>query len=1474
MNKRKNNKKEIIDKINKNITEIGVLLAGNSFYRNYTTLRLARDLKEIKFQKIPIEGVSAFPINEDLMKWHANLKNIADNIYKGIILHLEIKFPSNYPKNPPNIIVKNPGIKHKSITPSGNICLEMLDTNNSTSPCYGWNCAYSVLSILTQLQNFFFDVDYGKINEDQEKEAKEVIAKANEYSCSCCPHEGSSNPYPEFIKLSNNKSKESQFLTTKDSYRESQKEQIKCVIRKVSYEESPLGYGLDIVRLPRTGEIKNIKIVSEYISLKSFIKQNIRCINNKVFKRWLPLYFGINKEQIIELSTRALSIICTGSKKNFNSNQVIEIYPKILTTLVNEIINEKCYMCCKSLKTLIHVYRVFKLMLNTFPEMQEKIDNIIDKFINSATFRLKDNTSSLGDFLAYATVGSKHKFKEIIPFYIDESLDRSIFWSIKLVPDLEYIISNGNIDELTLKACFKAGNSGFLQFYYYFNKHILRNESINQNDFCKRLDEDFGNLNEDQIYNHLIQLKEIFKIDNYLNLYEYLEQDKISNYDMSINLKQAYNNSLAKKYHGDIDEVRFVPDEKEQIKIQLNKYEPLQNLIDKETKKLINADNTIWKELCLKHLEVVKKLKYKHPNKIFLPYELGLEHQKLILNETYFNSSEETFKIDNFMNNIICKKDNKFKEVFMKPEYEFIKKHISWKNLYIKVYFEFYIRNFKYIADFKQLYEILELVKENIYHLDLFISKNNTLKSDYNYIRVLLSKLVKVKYLRIIFEGNEVSEKILKNINKGYALFSNSKGETEFFSIICNTNTNIHSNTEFNLLSLLDKMKNLKHLRLKSTILDKFSCLKIRNHLYYFKSLQSLDLSYIYINETSTKELSDGIMKAKNLELLDLSNSTLEKGLSSILYNLAFQPMIKYLDISNCKKNDPKELSNSLYKLIKMSLSLEVVYASNINNLNTNFPDDFYISLGDNSSLRVLDLSSSGIFDNNSLSKLGNAVSFNALKKGELIELSISNTISFYNTFCIFIDGMHISEEDHYKWYGSLYSPDITKENKLYYEKKFYCGLNYLDISGCSFETTICINDLKNTKENHFRKFLENNNQLSAINLRNSRHNKNSIELIVNALSFNNSITNLNLSNSNLSGENIKLFMSSFGFDNQINYNCKIENLNLSRNNFGYLGAKGVSDVLKFNKTIKALDLYNNIFDVDGARRISESLMNNQTLEYLNIGYNRIKDVGLEEFTKALKINKKNKLKYLNIKYNFIKNNSLIKLFEEICKKESNLKFIEANNNLFDEKTIKYIYLKYLSNRNPISDNKIDLNDYSNNNLIFNSNYNTSDFCVIENDFTQILYYTLPYKLQRTVWISSVKYNISKYDIYSEILKAENNLKNNKNSTEKRIGIPYSIIVKRGRLVGKQKDTKSSIAFIEFIHENSTNMLLKIASKDGIFINNSRVKIYKAGTKPEYVSTKKKIYKLKSIRNNNLSRGRAVKRMLNQRRNVRKHKKS
>jgi ubiquitin-protein ligase len=71
---------------------------------NYTEKRLLLDLEEMEEKVDPGLGISAMPLNDNLMKWHANITGPEGSPYEGAILHLEINYPKDYPNQGPEII--------------------------------------------------------------------------------------------------------------------------------------------------------------------------------------------------------------------------------------------------------------------------------------------------------------------------------------------------------------------------------------------------------------------------------------------------------------------------------------------------------------------------------------------------------------------------------------------------------------------------------------------------------------------------------------------------------------------------------------------------------------------------------------------------------------------------------------------------------------------------------------------------------------------------------------------------------------------------------------------------------------------------------------------------------------------------------------------------------------------------------------------------------------------------------------------------------------------------------------------------------------------------------------------------------------------------------------------------------------------------------------------------------------------------
>ena len=1411
----KNTKKQATKKAGMEKAAISAMLVQK---KSFSLQRLMHDYKEITNQVVPIPGVSALPLDNNFYEWHGNVKANTKNAYKGAVLHFKIVFPKDYPLSPPTVYLLNSFLKHPNVMPDNRICIDIFEKGKGSYK--GWKSGYTVLSILLQLQMFFFDVDESFLTIETKKEIQDAVNAMAEFKCMQCKHRGSSNPYPEFPVITEQNAK-----MTLEQYKEAKKKEICCYQRKTNFEENAIGLGISISKIPRTGEIKGITPRFDFIAFKTYTKERLRVsLNGEKFTHWFPLYFGINKEKFLKGLTRSISMIAKGNTREFKADLILKVMPKFFNYICLNIISEKVHNSSRAIEILMYVYRILIMLAQTYPEFKAEANKKLEDFIKDPENRTKDKTPSLGDLLVMLSV-SDHKIEELLPSYISEQMDRQIFWILQELPEFEKLIDSKEVDDIRAKVCFKCGINGqqLLLFYYYFMNKMVYSECDTLDKFAEKLDQNFSCLTESEIDKHRLEINKILKIDNFNEFYKFMGMEVPSKEELNQKLKQAFENSKNKKYHG-TDEVRYVPPPEEQVKYYMKRYQPLENLLQEG--KLLPAEDPKWKEL-LNCFDIVKQFKFTFPNQEMTPLDL-IRFFREKYSESLFFDIKQAEKKDN---NRIGEQLNKKKFVKVVEDEEIIKK-LSWRQLYIKFYLEEYCKFFPYIGDFKQLYKYLDIVKDEIIHFVLFTSTSGCLKSDFNYIRAIFSKLNNIKYLELVFTRG-ASIKLLKNLVKGIANSLKEKASIEHLKILTNPNTYNYSQKDLNILTILDNLPSLKILDVSNNSLNINSILRIRNHLYYYKKITVLDLSYCNLNDQMSNELADGIMKAKALEKLYIVGNNMVKGLSNILYNLAFQPSIKIIDISDNKTCDRKETSTSLHKFIKMSQTVNIIVAKSLQNFNKELTDDFYNAVGDSNNLVYLDLSNNGKFSQ--VTNLGMAISFNALKNGSLSYLDISYCEFNNDSLNNLIKGMKVSENDHNRWYGFQFNSNIQKDTPDYFNKVFHCNLETLVLNGCNLYSNINYLDPKNANvENLTKTFLSESTKLETLILCDSNFNKFFLDGFSEALRAKNNLKYLSLSNSKIDGEKFKSLLSCFyaplpvqqpkeqkpiepkekkEYKKEIveripNPNFHVEILDLSKNSLGYSGVETLSNALKINKTIKSLNLFHNLFDVNGARRIGDVLKINKNLEELDIGYNRIKDAGFKNIVESIKNNMN--LKYLGLKYNFIKQ----KTFEEQFKiiedsKEMKLEEIEFKNNTINTGFL----MKYWEDKFTKMEKKIKVDLF--------------DVCAFMD----------PERLERTVWIPTGD-EPKKNEIFNEIENSERNCIKKENS---HVGIPLFIRKKRGRKEGRKKDNICKNAFIEFMYPNSVNRMLKLAATSQFKIKGIARKVFKAGTKPDYLLVKKRV---------------------------------
>jgi ubiquitin-protein ligase/Mg-chelatase subunit ChlD len=155
--------------------------------------RLLRELREL--QSRPIENVSAEPLEENIFEWHANVAPF-DKELSQVPFHLKIVFSEDYPNRAPKVKVCS-YISHPNVF-GEYLCLDILTMSEETigSPYRGWSKAYTVSSLLVQLQSFLFDIESGYLTV---RSRKRMWDKAMSYSC-LCGHTGR-DPFPKICKI-------------------------------------------------------------------------------------------------------------------------------------------------------------------------------------------------------------------------------------------------------------------------------------------------------------------------------------------------------------------------------------------------------------------------------------------------------------------------------------------------------------------------------------------------------------------------------------------------------------------------------------------------------------------------------------------------------------------------------------------------------------------------------------------------------------------------------------------------------------------------------------------------------------------------------------------------------------------------------------------------------------------------------------------------------------------------------------------------------------------------------------------------------------------------------------------------------------------------------------------------------------------------------------------------------------------------
>ena len=1267
-------------RINRNTSLLRIMACVEN--QNFATRRLLKDFKEMQSCQDTTFNVSCAPLDDDLFVWHGNLSAPEGSNWEGSLYHFELRFPQNYPIQPPSLKLFSE-IDHPCVM-SQSICLDLF--NPPQKDGRGWSPAYTVQSILLQLQSFLFEslpvAESDKEAKHRKNREAKLIKKANEFECSGCQHRGKINPYPP-TKEANPDS----LIQTKSPLSLFQ-EGLICFHTKLTKDECPLGLGLSVERIARTGNMHYCNPLPDLISLKAFNKLGIRQgFSLEKFDYWIPLHLAkADWPKTLHLAKRSLSFIKTHNAKRLHEDQVEEIMIRVVASLLIKTADLKTHPSCNMLQSLVFMHGLALALMREYPNVRTKIESRLEQFINDPEQRVKDNTPNILHVLIYLFFTDKYTFAQVIGPYSLEQIDRQIFWLLKKIPELQ----NTEIKELDsskVEVLFKsqAVSYSLVVMACQYLKHI-KSRWNNWTVFLDYLETHSSKLPED--LENSIQKKLYFAVEHLQSFDEYYDltdQPRKSLTDLVATLKTAIASSKSKKYHGD-DSRDAVPSGPDQIKALPFKQQSLKQYISE--KKLTEADDSEWRKRSLERWSKVNRYYQSMGLNLATPGEIASLLDTL-LPKDYLIGSETQDAKTSF--DKLCRIPIPTSPVLV----DYYGADFTWRELYLKLSIEEDVLFINQSEDIVGLYETVEVSADHVKSLTLMITDSNNLKSKYYYLTKTLGLLKNLKSLTLVGVGlSIISTKALLAISKGLANLYKAGGTLDkltFRNFLIGASTDSASC----MLDIFQQCSNIKALEVR-----KSDVLAVKGGEFLSRLVsQSTTLLSLYFDDALTSDsvgqhLADGLMRNNRLQVMTVANhSNIGTSVANIVYNLAFSASLKFLEISANRIGDRATFIYNLQKFISINQSVQTVILNDLSQIPDSLTLEFFKSIASSTSLESLSISSSASNSGKSFLSgvgaqlFGFALSLNAHKGGKLRNLYVRNLFT-PQSIRVFAESLYYTQNMVDQWFGSKLNSE-SQSNVEASRHNYMCNLKVLDIEGANISQTfdtglwtkiknrIVVG--KNYKMDASLILFSILTQLTHLGLRNCSINEKTLEAIKFVLEHgyfeksntptfspkDTKIEFLDLAFNPLKKEGAKVLAT---------LSPKFTHLTTLVVNHCKLGVSGANSLAKsaLVTNLAVFDLFCNRIDVDGIRSLGNYLKSTTKLRAIDLGFNRIKDEGLNQLASALEASQNKSLVYLGLRFNLFGFNPF-EAFLNTLKNKTSTRVLLIKRNLIDDYFLEQI---------------------------------------------------------------------------------------------------------------------------------------------------------------------------------------------------------
>ncbi|CAF4831673.1 unnamed protein product [Rotaria sp. Silwood1] len=408
------------------------------------TKRIIRDLRDLDKHPIPGLGVSC-PDESNPFILHCNVL-INDGPYQGIIIHLILHIPEDYPLT----------------GPAGNIAPGLeFDSSFHAHIHYDGSPGYTLSTALLQIVTFFAEPDLF-VNPPPER-IEHLHRVVKYFKCSTCGHTYD-KPNPtivDYTAIVSVKPEENQGTITQDNEeqlkaeRERMKfhqellEKLTCGVTKQNVIEDNicLGYPL-LIKRDHTGRLWS-EIVLELISYDAYIAEiqksggdkldfyencQFRSVTGRDYNHWLPIYINENhfeKGKII--IQNSISVIHYGTargsvKYDFTPSIALSVLTALMNKSAVQLFNGQMFESKYAIEAYCHFLRLLMHFIDIYPELDRKINERIEDFTRKLCYRNKNTIPDIGEFLIQIALSSKYELSEIRKYVYEEYFARQIFW--------------------------------------------------------------------------------------------------------------------------------------------------------------------------------------------------------------------------------------------------------------------------------------------------------------------------------------------------------------------------------------------------------------------------------------------------------------------------------------------------------------------------------------------------------------------------------------------------------------------------------------------------------------------------------------------------------------------------------------------------------------------------------------------------------------------------------------------------------------------------------------------------------------------------------------------------------------------------------------------------------------------------------------------------------------------------------------